>query len=182
MIGQLNHVAIAVPDLAAAAATYRGTLGAEVSAPEDLPDHGVTVVFVELPNTKIELLHPLGDNSPIAAFLDKNPSGGMHHICMRSMIFAPPAIIWRPRARACWAAVSRPSAPTASRCCSFIPRISSALWSNLSRRDAVDWVSGLVVYILLWWWVFFMALPVAIGRRRMSATAMRPARRPNRGC
>ena len=81
MIGRLNHDANAVPDLAAAAATYRGTLGAEVSAPEDLPDHGVTVVFVELPNTKIELLHPLGDNSPIAAFLDKNPAGGMHHIC-----------------------------------------------------------------------------------------------------
>ena len=81
MIGRLNHVAIAVPDLEAAAATYRGTLGAKVSAPEDLPDHGVKVVFVELPNTKIELLHPLGDNSPIAAFLDKNPVGGIHHIC-----------------------------------------------------------------------------------------------------
>jgi len=81
MIGRLNHVAIAVPDLATAATTYRGTLGAEVSAPEELPDHGVTVVFVNLPNTKIELLHPLGDNSPIAAFLDKNPAGGMHHIC-----------------------------------------------------------------------------------------------------
>ena len=81
MIGRLNHVAIAVPDLEAAAATYRGTLGAKVSAPEDLPDHGVKVVFVELPNTKIELLHPLGDDSPIAAFLDKNPAGGMHHIC-----------------------------------------------------------------------------------------------------
>ena len=81
MIGRLNHVAIVVPDLEAAAATYRGTLGATVSASEDLPEHGVTTVFVELPNTKIELLHPLGDGSPIQAFLDKNPSGGMHHIC-----------------------------------------------------------------------------------------------------
>jgi methylmalonyl-CoA/ethylmalonyl-CoA epimerase len=81
MIGRLNHVAIAVPDLAAASAHYRDGLGAEVSAPQALPEHGVTVVFVELPNTKIELLHPLGENSPIKAFLDKNPSGGMHHVC-----------------------------------------------------------------------------------------------------
>ena len=81
MIGRLNHVAIAVPDLEAGAALYRDTLGAKVNAPQDEPDHGVTVVFIELPNTKIELLHPLGDNSPIAAFLEKNPSGGIHHIC-----------------------------------------------------------------------------------------------------
>ena len=81
MIGRLNHVAIAVPDLAAATATYRDTLGAAVSAAEDLPEHGVTVVFVELPNTKIELLHPLGDNSPIAGFLAKSPTGGIHHVC-----------------------------------------------------------------------------------------------------
>lgn len=81
MIGRLNHVAVAVPDLDAAAATYRDTLGAKVSEKTPEPDHGVTVVFVELPNTKIELLHPLGDNSPIAAFLKKNPSGGMHHVC-----------------------------------------------------------------------------------------------------
>ncbi len=81
MIGRLNHIAIAVPDLEAATATYRDTLGATVSGQMPEPDHGVTVVFVELPNTKIELLHPLGDNSPITAFLDKNPSGGMHHVC-----------------------------------------------------------------------------------------------------
>ena len=81
MIGRLNHVAIAVPDLDAATATYRDTLGAKVSAPQDEPDHGVTVVFVELDNTKIELLHPLGDKSPIQAFLDKNASGGIHHVC-----------------------------------------------------------------------------------------------------
>ena len=81
MIGRLNHVAIAVPDLDAGIALYRDMLGAKVNAPQDEPDHGVTVVFIELPNTKIELLHPLGDNSPITAFLKKNPSGGIHHIC-----------------------------------------------------------------------------------------------------
>jgi methylmalonyl-CoA/ethylmalonyl-CoA epimerase len=81
MIGRLNHVAIAVPDLATASNTYSSTLGAKVSEPEDLPEHGVSVIFVELPNTKIELLHPLGDNSPIAKYLDKNTSGGMHHVC-----------------------------------------------------------------------------------------------------
>ncbi|QBY01087.1 methylmalonyl-CoA epimerase [Rhodophyticola sp. CCM32] len=81
MIGRLNHVAIAVPDLQAAMAQYRGTLGAEVGAPQDEPDHGVTVVFITLPNTKIELLYPLGENSPIAGFLEKNPAGGIHHIC-----------------------------------------------------------------------------------------------------
>ena len=81
MIGRLNHVAIAVPDLTAAAAQYAGTLGARVGAPQDEPDHGVTVVFIELPNTKVELLHPLGDDSPIKGFLDKNPSGGIHHMC-----------------------------------------------------------------------------------------------------
>ena len=81
MIGRLNHVAIAVPDLEAASAMYRDTLGAAVGAPQDEPDHGVTVVFIELPNTKIELLYPLGDESPIKGFLDKNPSGGIHHVC-----------------------------------------------------------------------------------------------------
>jgi methylmalonyl-CoA/ethylmalonyl-CoA epimerase len=81
MIGRLNHVAIAVPDLGAAVRMYEETLGAKVSAPQDEPDHGVTVVFVELPNTKIELLYPLGSESPIQSFLDKNPSGGMHHVC-----------------------------------------------------------------------------------------------------
>ncbi len=81
MIGRLNHVAIAVPDLAAAVAQYRDTLGATVRAPQDEPDHGVTVVFIDLPNTKIELLHPLGEGSPIAGFLAKNPGGGIHHIC-----------------------------------------------------------------------------------------------------
>ncbi len=81
MLGRLNHVAIAVPDLAAAVAQYSGPLGARVSDPQPLPEHGVTVVFVELPNTKIELLEPLGADSPIAAFLERNASGGIHHVC-----------------------------------------------------------------------------------------------------
>ncbi|HEX6113523.1 MAG TPA: methylmalonyl-CoA epimerase [Geminicoccaceae bacterium] len=81
MIGRLNHVAIAVPDIAAAAAKYRDVLGARVSPPVPQPAHGVTTVFVELPNAKIELLHPLGDESPIASFLERHPAGGLHHVC-----------------------------------------------------------------------------------------------------
>lgn len=81
MIGKLNHVAIAVPDLEAARALYRDTLGAEVSEIVDQPEHGVRTVFVELPNTKIELLGVLGERSPIAAFLERNPAGGIHHLC-----------------------------------------------------------------------------------------------------
>ncbi len=81
MIGRLNHVAIAVPDVAAAAATYRDSLGASVSDPQPLPEHGVTVVFVALPNSKVELMEPLGADSPIAAFLERNPAGGVHHVC-----------------------------------------------------------------------------------------------------
>src|SRR3954463_2718946 len=81
MIGRLNHVAIAVPDLAAAAAHYRDLLGADVQPPKALPEHGVTVVFVSLPNTKLELMTPPGDDSPVAKFLADHPAGGMHHIC-----------------------------------------------------------------------------------------------------
>ena len=81
MIGRLNHVAIVVPDLAAATATYRDVLGATVSEPIALPEHGVTTVFVDLGNTKVELLHPLGEGSPIARFLERSPDGGMHHVC-----------------------------------------------------------------------------------------------------
>ncbi len=81
MIGRLNHVAMVVPDLAAASALYRDTLGADVSEPTDMPEHGVTTVFINLANTKIELLHPYGEKSPVAPFLERNPSGGMHHVC-----------------------------------------------------------------------------------------------------
>ncbi len=95
MIGRLNHVAIAVPDLDAAVAQYRDLLGAKVSPPAAQPAHGVTTVFVELPNTKIELLHPLGEGSPIAAFLERQPSGGIHHLCYEV------ETSW-PRATSCW--------------------------------------------------------------------------------
>ncbi len=81
MIGRLNHVALVVPDLDAAVRTYRDGLGAAVSAPQDLPEHGVTVVFVTLPNGKVELVSPLGEGSPVASFLDRNPAGGLHHLC-----------------------------------------------------------------------------------------------------
>ena len=81
MIGKLNHIAIAVPNLLEAAEKYKNTLGAKVGKPIDQPEHGVTVIFVELPNTKIELIFPFGDNSPIENFLDKNPAGGIHHVC-----------------------------------------------------------------------------------------------------
>jgi methylmalonyl-CoA/ethylmalonyl-CoA epimerase len=81
VLDRLNHIAIAVPDVAAASRIYRETLGASTSVPQAEPEHGVTVVFVELSNTKIELLEPLGETSPIAKFLEKNPSGGIHHVC-----------------------------------------------------------------------------------------------------
>ncbi|CAI8219110.1 MAG: Uncharacterised protein [SAR116 cluster bacterium] len=81
MIGNINHIAIAVPDLESAAARWRDTLGADVSAPQSLPEHGVRIVFVTQPNSKVELMEPLGESSPIAAFLARNPDGGMHHIC-----------------------------------------------------------------------------------------------------
>ena len=81
MIGKLNHIAIAVPNLLEAAEKYKNTLGAQVGKPIDQPEHGVTVIFVELPNTKIELIFPFGDNSPIENFLNKNPAGGIHHVC-----------------------------------------------------------------------------------------------------
>ncbi len=81
MIGRLNHVALVVPDLDAAVRTYRDGLGAAVSAPQDLPEHGVTVVFVVLPNGKVELVSPLGEGSPVASFLERNPAGGLHHLC-----------------------------------------------------------------------------------------------------
>lgn len=81
MIGRLNHVALVVPDLSAAISLYQNALGAKISAPQQLPEHGVTVVFIDVGNTKIELLEPLGETSTIQSFLDKNPSGGMHHVC-----------------------------------------------------------------------------------------------------
>jgi methylmalonyl-CoA/ethylmalonyl-CoA epimerase len=129
MIGRLNHVAIAVPDLSAATELYKGTLGASVSEPLDLPDHGVTTVFVTLPNTKLELLHPLGTGSPIAGFLAKNPSGGIHHLCY-----------WWQRVRACWGTGSPAPVLTTSPCCSCIPKISVERLSSSSRSKEDSWI------------------------------------------
>ncbi len=123
MLGRVNHVAIAVPDLAAATASYRDQLGAEVTAPQALPEHGVTVVFVNLPNTKVELLEPLGDASPIAAFLEKNPAGGMHHICYEVTDILAARDQLKASAPACSGQANRKSALMASLYSSCIPRI-----------------------------------------------------------
>ena len=126
MIGRLNHVAIVVPDLAAATAQYRDLLGARVSAEAAQPAHGVTTVFVELPNTKIELLHPLGPNSPVAAFLERHPAGGIHHVCYEVDDIRARATACSPAAPACWATASPGPARTIARCCSCTPRTSAA--------------------------------------------------------
>ena len=123
MIGRLNHVAIAVRDIAKASEVYRKTLGAQVSAAVPQPAHGVTTVFITLPNTKIELLQPLGEDSPIAKFLERNPDGGIHHVCYEvDDILAARDRLQGRKAPACSATASRKSAPTASRCCSCIPK------------------------------------------------------------
>ena len=126
MLGRLNHVAIAVPDLGAAASVYAETLGAEVSAPQPLPEHGVTVVFVAVPNTKIELLEPLGKDSPIARFLEKNPAGGMHHLCyeVEDSGAAPRTACW-PSAPECSVMVNRRR--MVSPCCSATKDFSGTL-------------------------------------------------------
>ena len=135
MIGRLNHVAIVVPDVKKAAAVYRDTLGAKVSDPMTLPPHGVTVVFVALDNTKIELLEPYGADSPVRNFLERNPSGGMHHVCYEvDDIIAARDKLKGEGARVLATASPR-SAPTTSPCSSFIPRISAARWSSWSRCD-----------------------------------------------
>ena len=125
-LGKLNHVAIAVPDLRAAAELYRGAFGVAISAPQALADHGVTVVFVALPNSKIELLEPLGDNSPIAAFLAKNPAGGIHHLCFEvADIIASRDQILAAGGRGFSAMASQESAPMACPCCFSTRRIFS---------------------------------------------------------
>jgi methylmalonyl-CoA/ethylmalonyl-CoA epimerase len=135
MIGRLNHVAIAVPDLDAAAAQYRDTLGARVGPPQDEPEHGVTVVFIELPNTKIELLYPLGEASPIAGFLEKNPSGGIHHVCYE----VDDILAARDRLQAAGARVLGNGEPRIGAhgkpVCSCTRRISPARWSNWNRSE-----------------------------------------------
>ncbi len=126
MIGRLNHVAIAVSDLAQASRLYREMLGAEVSAPVAQPEHGVTTVFITLPNTKIELIAPLGEASPIANFLARQPDGGIHHVCYEVDDIAAARDRLQAKARACSATASRRSARMASRCCSCTRRISAA--------------------------------------------------------
>ena len=126
MIGRLNHVAIVVPDLAAAGATYRDTLGARVADPVDLPDHGVTAQFVELPNTRIELLQPLGSDSPIAGFLDRTRPAAFITFVLRSTTSSPRGIPSSPKAPGCWMAGSRAPVPTANRSFFCIRKISPA--------------------------------------------------------
>ena len=126
MIGRLNHVAIAVPDLAAARAVYRDFLGARTSEPRPLPAHGVTVVFVELPNTRIELLEPLGDASPVRRFLDRNPGGGVHHVCYEVDDIVAARDRLAPSARKSWATANRGSERTTNRCCFCIRKTSAA--------------------------------------------------------
>ena len=122
MLGRLNHVAIAVPDLAAASAVYRDSWAPKLTEPQALPEHGVTVVFIDTGNTKIELLEPLGEGSPIAAFLEKNPAGGMHHLCYEVDDILAARDRLKAAVRACWATAIRRSARMASRCCSCIRR------------------------------------------------------------
>ncbi len=161
MIGRLNHVAIAVPDLEAASAQYRDTLGANVGAPQDEPDHGVTVVFIELPNTKIELLYPLGDGRPIQGFLDKNPSGGIHHICYEvdDILAARDRLTGAGRARAgrrraedrrAWQAGAVPA--------------SQGFQRHPDRAGAglMGITSALVLFAVIWFMVLFITLPLRL--------------------
>jgi methylmalonyl-CoA/ethylmalonyl-CoA epimerase len=131
MIGKLNHVAIAVKDIEAATRLYRENLGATASAAMAQPEHGVTTVFITLPNTKIELLEPLGAASPIAKFLERNPEGGIHHLCYE----VEDIVAARDRLKAAGATASPRWAPMASPCCSCTPRTFSARWSSLKRRE-----------------------------------------------
>ncbi len=161
MIGRLNHVAIAVPDLEAASAQYRDALGAKVGAPQDEPDHGVTVVFIELPNTKIELLYPLGEDSPITGFLDKNPSGGIHHICYevedilaaRDRLKATGArVLGKRRAedRRPWQAGAVPAPEGFQR----LPRGTGAGLMGIT--------SAIVLFAVIWFMTFLIVIPIRL--------------------
>src|SRR5262249_33495403 len=138
MIGRLNHVAIAVGDIAKASKVYRDTLGADVSAKVAQPDHGVSTVFITLPNTKIELLEPLGADSPIAKFLERNPDGGIHHVCYEVADIRVAREKLKAQVRAFSATANRRSVRTANRSCFFIPRISAERWLSWNRLDASD--------------------------------------------
>ncbi len=137
MLGRVNHIAIAVPDLAAATAVYRDTLGAHVSQAQALPEHGVTVVFVELPNTKVELLEPLGENSPLRPSSPRTRPAACITSAMKCPTSSRRAINWQPAGRVFSETEPRRSAPMANRFCSCIPRIFKAHWSNWNRCDAL---------------------------------------------
>ena len=161
MLGRLNHVAIAVPDLAAASAVYRDTLGAKVSAPQALPEHGVTVVFIDTGNTKIELLEPLGEGSPIAAFLEKNPSGGMHHLCYEvdDILAARDRLegVGRARAR------RRQPEDRRARQAGAFPASEGFLRHAGGAGAGMTWVSGRgALFFILWWMVLFAMLPFGL--------------------
>jgi methylmalonyl-CoA/ethylmalonyl-CoA epimerase len=163
MIGRLNHIAIVVPDLAAASELYRQALGARVSEPCPLPAHGVTVVFVDLPNTKIELLEPLGATSPVKGFLERNPSGGMHHICYE----VDDIVAARDRLSAAGARVlgdGEPRLGAHDKPVLFLhPKDFCGLLSSSSKdepRLSMGWVTGIVVYVLTWWVTLFAVLPL----------------------
>ncbi len=166
MLGRLNHVALAVPDLAAATAAYRDTLGARVTAPQALPEHGVTVVFVDVGNTKIELLEPLGEGSPIAAFLEKNPSGGMHHVCYEVDDILAARDQLEGRRRAC--AGRRQSEDRRPRQAGAVPAPQGFL-RDAGRTGAImSWVSFTALFFATWWVVLFAVLPFSVqdaGRR-----------------
>ena len=163
MIGRLNHVAIAVPDLAAATAQYKDTLGAEVSAPLPQPEHGVTVVFVILPNTKIELLEPLGEGSPIASFLQRNPAGGIHHICYEVDGHpggARPAE-GRRRARAGRrrAQDRRARQARAVSASQGFQRRAGRTRAGVRRHELSF---AIAIYLIIWWTVLFAVLPIGV--------------------
>ena len=183
MIGRLNHVAIAVPDIAPAAAQYRQTLGAEVAEPFAQPEHGVTVVFITLPNTKIELLEPLGETSPIAAFLERNPAGGIHHICYEvdDIIAARDQAEGVRRARA----GRRQAEDRRARQAGAVPA-SQGLQRHAGRVGAgMSITLAIAVYIVIWWTVLFAVLPIGVrtqGEDGGSCPARRTVRRPRRAC
>lgn len=148
MIGRLSHVAVAVPDLQAAARRYRDVLGADVGAPRDEPEHGVTAVFVTLPNTRVELLCPLGNDSPIAGFLERNPSGGIHHLC-----YEVEDIRAARQARA-------------------VPSSQGLQW-HVDRAGAslMSVLSAIVLLAVVWFMVLFVVLPIRLETRAKASTA-----------
>ncbi len=166
MIGRLNHVAIAVKDMASAAATYRDTLGAKVSEAVEQPEHGVSTVFIELPNTKIELLEPLGENSPIAKFLERNPDGGIHHLCYEvdDIRAAREALTRgrRPGARRRRAQDRRPRQAGAVPSPEGLQRHAGRTRRSVRQADLMTLTSGIAVYFILWWLVFFIVLPFGV--------------------